>query len=89
MATAGTTDTLVLTDQHGDYYVIPRALIEKAKVTDEAKKRELKQTVDGGDTTGYVSLGTQAQSFRLGSATLRPLGSCACSWSFGQFGLAR
>ena len=89
MATAATTETLVLTDQQGNYYVIPRAVIESAKVTDEQKKRELHETVQGGDTSGFLGFGTSLQAFKFGGANLRALGSCNCSWNFDQSGRVR
>ncbi|MGH7268565.1 MAG: hypothetical protein ACREMB_27425 [Candidatus Rokuibacteriota bacterium] len=88
MATAGATETLVLTDDKGNYYVLPRQLIENARVTDEQKKRELQESVQG-ETTGFSSFGTSVQAFRFGGTTLRPLGNCNCSWNFDQIGRIR
>jgi hypothetical protein len=50
-----TADALVLADPDGNYYVLPRELIELSKVRPEAKS-DLEQYV-GDDTTGFATLG--------------------------------
>ena len=51
--TAG--DALVLADADGNYYVLPRELIELSKVRDETKDQVEEQA--GADTSGYSALG--------------------------------
>jgi hypothetical protein len=50
-----TIDVLVLTDEAGDYYLIPRALIERCRVPAE-QMAAVSEAVESaaGDTQGYV-----------------------------------
>ena len=61
-----TTDALVLTDAEGNYYVVPRDVIEQTRVADGAK-----DTIDselGIDTEGFA-----APSGGLGFSVVGPL----------------
>jgi len=46
-------DRVVLTDDEGNYYVLPREVLERFKVTGPDKIR-VRQALDGGDTTGFA-----------------------------------
>ena len=44
---------LILRDEHGRYYLLPRAILEQARA-DEAQQAELAAALDGQDTAGFA-----------------------------------
>jgi hypothetical protein len=81
------TNTVVLSDTQGNLYLLSEALIEQAKVTDPQKKQELEQSIQGGDTAGFNSFGTQLSTFSFGATQLRAVGTCSCSFNFDRSGI--
>jgi len=78
-------DHIILSDNEGNYYLLPKAALEQAKVTGEMAK-EVKELVDGGDTQGFsLFLGQQASALSLGGTQFQLRGVCACSASCSSF----
>ena len=80
------TDSVILSDTEGNYYLLSRELIENAKVTNSEQKAELDKTVKGGDVSGFA-LFQAATPLQLGTTQLRPIGACACDFSFDRQGI--
>lgn len=80
------TDTVVLSDTQGNYYLLSNELIEQAKVTDPKQKAELEQSIQGGDTAGFTNFAATYQPFSLGASQFKAIGACACNFSFGRGG---
>jgi hypothetical protein len=80
------TDTVILSDTEGNYYVLSRELIEASKVTNSEQKAELDKTVKGGDVSGFA-LYASSTPLLLGASQLRPIGACSCSFSFDRQGI--
>jgi hypothetical protein len=81
------TDSVILSDTEGNYYVISRDLIENSKVTNNEQKAELDKTVKGGGDVSGFALFQAATPLQLGTTQLRPLGACACDFSFDRQGI--
>lgn len=47
-------EKLVLTDDEGNYYVLSREVLERAKVTGPEKVRVQQALEESGDTTGFA-----------------------------------
>ena len=64
-----TSDAFVFVDGDGSYYVVPKEVLEQAKVPDEA--REL---VDAqmGDTSGYAATASVSGYSMVGSMSFQP-----------------
>jgi hypothetical protein len=67
MADSG--DALVLVDSSGSYYVLPKEVIEQARVPDEAKDLVEAQMGDD-DTSGFATAGLGYSM--VGAMTLQP-----------------
>lgn len=80
------TDTVILTDNEGNYYLLSRALIEQAKVTDSEQKAELEGTAKGGDTSGFSTYATFSP-IQFGASQFRFVGACACNFQFDRAGI--
>lgn len=84
------TETVILNDNEGNYYLLSRALIEQAKVTDSKQKAELEETAKGGDTSGFSGYSAQFSTLSFGATQFRAIGACACNFTFDRLGtLAR
>jgi hypothetical protein len=62
-----TSDAFVFVDGDGGYYVVPKEVLEQAKVPDEARELVEAQIQDAGDTTGFASISGYAM---IGSVSL-------------------
>lgn len=78
-------ERLILMDEEGNYYLIPRDILERTKVSGK-EKEEVDQLVQGGETTGFVlqpgfrpGAGGATQLSAFGTR-FTPVGSCACSF---------
>lgn len=49
-------ELLVLCDGQGRYYLLPRAILEEARI-DETHQAELAAALSGEDTTGFMTFG--------------------------------
>jgi hypothetical protein len=84
------TNTVVLSDTQGNYYLLSEELIQNAKVTDAKQKQELEQSIQGGDTAGFNTFAAaQFQPLSFGATQFRALGACACNFNFDRGGLVQ
>ncbi len=81
------TDTVVLTDSQGNYYVLSQQLIERAKVTDPQQKAELERSVQAADTSGFSLFSPSFSTLSFGTNQFQLVGLCACNFQFNREGL--
>lgn len=77
MPTVGEMERLIISDQQGNYYLITRDMLNKARV-DGDEKRQVEQLVKGADVTGFSAPSPTIGFF---STPLTVHGACACSFA--------
>jgi len=79
MPSVGEIERFILEDNNGEYYLISRDMLEKAKVTGQ-QKQEVANLVHGSghEVSGYI---LAAQSVPFFQTPLSFRGACACSFA--------
>jgi len=79
MPTVGEIERFILEDNNGEFYLISRDMLEKAKVTGEQKQEVAKLVHGAGHEVSGYTLSSPTLSFF--STQLAFQGACSCSFA--------